>query len=306
MIKLTIAVVQICFVLNSFFFQQKENVNKVALPRITPVILQTTGNLSFEPINESSGIVKSRKYKDVFWTHNDSGDEPRIIAITSTGEIIKPNQIINYSGIIIKNARNVDWEDIATDDRGNLIIGDCGNNSNNRRDLAFYIIPEPSPYVETPVKASVKIPFHYPDQKNFPPQKRNFDAEAVFYAHGKIHLLTKHRSDHFTKLYRLDSMNIDKSNPLTFIDKFEIEELVTSADVSEDGKKLVVLTRNAIWLFEVKNSTDNYFSGKIYYLPIHAKQCEAICFFDDKILITNEQRDVYELPIDKLVLLKDS
>ena len=30
------------------------------------------------PAEEHSGIVRSRNWADVFWMHNDTGDEPRI------------------------------------------------------------------------------------------------------------------------------------------------------------------------------------------------------------------------------------
>ena len=46
--------------------------------------------IDFDEIVESSGIIKSKKYPGVFWTHNDSGDSARIFAITEDGKIIKP------------------------------------------------------------------------------------------------------------------------------------------------------------------------------------------------------------------------
>ena len=42
------------------------------------------------PINEMSGMVKSRKAPDRYWVHNDSGDTARIFAITSEGRSILP------------------------------------------------------------------------------------------------------------------------------------------------------------------------------------------------------------------------
>ena len=53
--------------------------------RLTPY-----AKIDFDQITESSGLVKSRKYPSVYWTHNDSGDSARIFAITEIGKIIKP------------------------------------------------------------------------------------------------------------------------------------------------------------------------------------------------------------------------
>ncbi len=69
-----------------------------------------------DEIVESSGIIRSKKYPGVFWTHNDSGDSARIFAISEDGKIIKPKWFKGeYKGIEVVNATHIDWEDIATD-----------------------------------------------------------------------------------------------------------------------------------------------------------------------------------------------
>ncbi len=83
-------------------------------------------------------------------------------------------------------------------------------------------------------------------KKGLPSKVKNFDAEAIFWAKGKIYILTKHRSDNFTKLYRLDYMDPLKKNPLTLIGSFDIKGQITSADASSDGNRLVVLTYNGV------------------------------------------------------------
>ncbi len=47
----------------------------------TTPLLERLGTVAYEPIDELSGIVKSRTYPDVYWVHNDSGDEARIFAV---------------------------------------------------------------------------------------------------------------------------------------------------------------------------------------------------------------------------------
>jgi len=79
-------------------------------------------------IEESSGLVF---YNDsIFITHNDSGDKPIIYFINVKGKLIHQ--------VLIENANNVDWEDICSDGKGYLYIGDIGNNKNDRRDLKIY------------------------------------------------------------------------------------------------------------------------------------------------------------------------
>ena len=231
---------------------------------------------------------------------NDSGDEARIFPFNRDGKVLRANWYKEEAGVYIPDAVNVDWEDMTTDDQGNIYIGACGNNDNIRRDLAIYIIKDPFPASTSKTRVFQTIDFYYPEQTEFPANPNNFDCEAIFWAKGKLYLLTKHRADSKTCLYRFDEMELFKNNPITKLGSFEIGGMVTSAEASNDGKKLAVLTYNSVWLFE--SETDDYFNGKISILPIKAKQCEAICFDDDEtLLITNEQMEIFELKIYQLL-----
>ncbi|MBK1878011.1 hypothetical protein [Pelagicoccus mobilis] len=257
-------------------------------------------------INEPSGLVKSRQFKKVYWTHNDSGDKARIFAITRKGKSVEATEAKKnddpYKGIKIANASNEDWEDIALDDQGNLLIGDFGNNDNRRRNLTIYVVPEPDPRKTTKAQISQKIEFHYPDQKRFPdPEDWNFDCESLFFAEGKIYLVSKNRSTPFAKLYRLDQQDSGVSNPLTLVSTFDLKGQATAADASPDGSTLAILTYTGVWLFERPEGSDDYFAGKTSFRPFYAKQCEAVCWQDpETLIIANEQRQLFELKIEDI------
>ncbi|MBC2604508.1 hypothetical protein [Pelagicoccus albus] len=257
-------------------------------------------------ISESSGIAKSRQFENVYWTHNDSGDSNRIFAITLDGDPIQTEWAeekgIKYEGIEVGEATNIDWEDISTDDQGNLLIAACGNNDNARRDLAIYILPEPDPRYAFKARASKRVDFHFPDQKKFPdPDNKNFDCESLFFAHGKPYFVSKNRSEAPAKLYRLDQMDTSKSNPATLISDFPLGGQATGADATPDGKKLAIITYTGLWVFIAPEGSDDYFAGESHYRPFFAKQCEAVCWKDDETLIvTNEQRDIFELSLSDI------
>ena len=271
-----------------------------------PEELKPVARIAFKPINECSGIVKSRQFENTYWTHNDSGDKARIFAIKADGSVIKPHwwkaKDGEYQGIKIHGAYNIDWEDIGTDDKGNLLIAACGNNYNSRSDLAIYILREPMPTECNSTILLKRIPFHFPDQIKLAAKPINFDCEAVFSTNGKIYLISKHRSDMNAKLYRLDSTKGDESNELTLISEYKniARGGVTGADISADGKRLAVLTYRSIYLFEKPENSDNFFAGKVYKKEIAAKQCEAVCFDGEALIITNEQRDIFRVAIDQL------
>lgn len=270
------------------------------LPDIEPIKLEPFATFSDSIINESSGIAKSRNIDNLYWTLNDSGDKARIFPVDKNGNVYKPEWYDTFDGLEIANASNIDWEDIAVDNDGNIIIGACGNNGNVRKDLAIYIVKEPHPLGTIKTRYDKMIPFHFPDQKEFPPKMVNFDCEAVFSDGDDIYVLSKHRSDTNTCLYKFVTMNQLEDNTLEKITEFPIHGNVTGADCSIDGTKLAVITYNNIWLFE-STEKGNWFNGKKLWMPISAKQCEAICFDGDQLIITNEQMEIFEVPMDKFI-----
>lgn len=268
-----------------------------------PVKLEPYTTFNFSDINESSAIIKSRVWDDLYWTLNDSGCNNRIFPFNKNGELYRAEWYKEKDGgIFIGNIINIDWEDMAVDNDGNIYVCDTGNNFNTRQDLAIHVLKDPIPTATGKTTATKTIKFYYPEQKEFPAEPNNYDSEAVFWAKGKLYLLTKHRADTQTHLYRFDSVDQLKINPLTRIGTFEIGGMVTSADASIDGTKLAILTYNNIWVFESEEG--DYFNGKISWLPINANQCEAVCFDEDVLIITNEQMELFKLPLSELIPVK--
>src|SRR4051795_12516953 len=81
--------------------------------------LEPIGRLAHPAIREASGIVQSRRFPGIFWTHNDSGNPPSLFAVTREGSLVREYKVA---------VPNVDWEDIAIDDDGHLYLGEIGNN----------------------------------------------------------------------------------------------------------------------------------------------------------------------------------
>jgi hypothetical protein len=275
-----------------------EPAGSALLPDRDPVRLHPVAFFEAPAIDESSGIAASRQEPGMYWTHNDSGGAPVLYALDGTGRLVG-------APVRLLGATNVDWEDIAADDAGNLWVADIGNNLNSRTDLCLYVVPEPDPRTQDRVRVARAIAIRYPDQFLFPPPELDFDAEALFVAHGKPYVLTKHRGNSTTRLYRLDSPSDGLSAPLTLLASFDIGGMVTAADASPDGRRIVVLTYTAVWIFEAREG-DDYFGGAIRWLPIRALQCEGVCFdADGSLVITNEQGQIFRLASDDLVTVRD-
>lgn len=251
------------------------------------------GKLDTALVPECSGLVQSLRYNGVFWALSDSGNEPVIVPVTARGKIAP-----GWSGPVrIEGVKNNDWEDLALDAKGNLIIADVGNNNGRRKQLMLHFVKEPKPGATT-AKPTRTLRVHYEDQQVASP---DYDCEAVFEAGGKIFFLTKHRTDTRTRLYRLDGDSTKRSNPLRLVDSFEIGGMVTGADTSPNGKMVAVLTYTALWVFEFDPKSGNIFTGSIRRTPIFAWQAEGVAFDgNDSIVIGNEGGQLFRVPLSDL------
>ncbi len=261
--------------------------------------------LTADALEEVSGIVRSRRAPGVFWVHNDSGDAPRIFAIDAHGTML--------AEVWVQGADNEDWEDITADDHGNLYLSDTGNNNNERTNLVVYVVPEPDVTRRNVVRVDSvhvtrRIPFYYPEQRAFPdPSDKNYDCEAVFWDAGTLYLLTKHRSDRRTVLYRLpldggvEGMHGDERRPAQRVSAMDFGSQVTAADLSPDGRLLAVLSYEYLAIFERPQTGDDFLAGKQHRVLIEGRQCEAITFDGSRLVFANEQRELYCLPLSELL-----
>jgi hypothetical protein len=259
---------------------------------------EPVGRIEEPRVEESSGLAHSRQKPGLWWTHNDSGHTNHIFPMSETGVALGPP-------VEIRGAVNVDWESIAADDRGQLWISDLGNNRNRRRDLKVYIIDEPLPVdgqfpVSVPVKRTLRV--RYPDQEAFPPKLMNFDSEGIFVRDQILYVLTKHRSDADTKLYRLVDDGGEAEQVLEYIQTFPDIGMVTGAALHPDGRRLAVLTYTGVWLFETDGITERFLSGTLSHVPAAFRawgQVEGIDWIDERtLLVSNEQRDLFRIPLD--------
>lgn len=272
--------------------------------------------ISFNPIVEMSGIVKSKRFDDVYWVHNDSGDSARLFAIDSKGKVIYPGYLNVYGEIFEEGKReweghkiflaaNLDWEDIAIDEEM-IYISEMGNNGNARRDLGVYVVPEPNPRAVGGSRILKYLPIRYPDQKQFPAEKWHFDSEAIFTFNNKLYFITKHRQAgeimQFEKgavLYRLDTSYTDRFNVLKRVDDHGAVAVVTGADLSPNGNNLAVIGYQQLWIFKTPERGDKFFSSGARLLILdmhHTGQVEAVAWLDDEtILIGNEGRGIFSI-----------
>lgn len=237
-------------------------------------------------LNEISGLESI--HDSLCVAHNDSGNKAELFFISTNGTI----QHISC----IKNAKNVDWEDLTMDDKGFLYIADVGNNSNARKDLCIYKVRISDALENDSINAEI-VTFRYADQALFPPSEDNldFDCEAIFWQNDSLYLVTKSRSQPWTGIAKIYSLSTNGSDQIAemaeqiFIGKKSWQkDAVTGSD--EFGNNLCILTYQRMVLFSRENGKwkeESSYKFKRY------TQKEALVFTSqDTIFIAAEKHPI--------------
>ena len=230
--------------------------------------VRTLGVLPQE-ISETSGLIF---HNGKLITHNDSGNEARLFEIDTLSLKITRT-------VTIKNADNVDWEDITQDDTY-IYIGDFGNNNGSRSDLVIYRIAK-SEYEQFNEVSADRIDFSFEDQSSFVENSNSdWDAEALFAFGNTLVVLTKQWGSKGTVAYVLPSLPGDYSAKR--LDGYQVNGLITGSAYNSTAKLLYLIGySNTLkpFIVRVEGANENaIFGGKIEKtnLNINLVQVEGI------------------------------
>ncbi|MCA1592893.1 MAG: hypothetical protein LC754_09635 [Acidobacteria bacterium] len=206
-----------------------------------PVVL---ASLEDRAIDESSGIVASRRNPGLFWTHNDSGDGPFLYAFDRQG---RGGGVWRVGGA---SAR--DWEDIATGPGPQpgtpyLYVGDIGDNGRKRAEVVVYRVAEPLIAPEDALTSKTNpratetadaLRLKYPDGSH--------DAETLLIhpQTGDLYIVIK-TTQQTSKVYRARApLSTSTTNALEFVMDLRVPSvfagLITGGDISPDGRRVVL------------------------------------------------------------------
>lgn len=243
-------------------------------------------------MRESSGLACTGK--GGFWTINDGTNGALLHAADTNGNV--------YRTVTLLNAFNYDWEDMTTDNDGNIYIADTGDRnawyspSGAYDDLSIYRVPNPDYFCENDVVAGV-INFRFPTS--------NVDnAEGIFYYNNYIYITTKSDATGNESyagrcyLYRVPATpNPDQQYVAEYISVIDVSTnapakdyyQVTSAALSPDGELLLLMGERRFWI--IRDFTPGvFFDGEMTAYDFDEKlQREAADFAGNReIYITNE------------------
>lgn len=228
--------------------------NSGEVQKNSPALFEKGQELGKVPdlINEASGLAISTVNEDAFWTHNDSGDEPRIFLINEKAELL--------ATVAIDGIENRDWEEIAVGpgpevDKNYLYIGEIGDNLSRYQTKFIYRIEEPK--VDTSSGEEVlftsseidKIEFTYPDGKR--------DAETLLIDHKTKDLYIISKREENVNVYVLKYPQLtNEVNVLTKLGSIPFHNVV-AADVF-DSKEIILKTYDNVYYWRITSGENIY------------------------------------------------
>ena len=231
--------------------------------RADPPLLRdvtTPGRIEALELTEASGLLQSARDSTVFWSHGDSGNEPRLFAFDSAGR--------SLGSVKVTGATNRDWEAIAEGPctRGHcLYIADVGDNSARRDHVTIWRIGEPQPS-ENGSEQAQALQIAYADGPR--------DVEAIWVSPDTTVFLTTKRPDRdqdrwrAARVYRVRASAWQDTGIVTaeIVDSLPIVPLkgkaggwITDASLSkvdaQGDRRLAVRTYNSVYVFAVDRAS---------------------------------------------------
>jgi hypothetical protein len=255
---------------------------------VKPVTFESRGYLQAPGLNESSGVVASRRHRGLLWTHNDSGDDAVLYLTNVDGE--------DLGKLTLEGARARDWEDLTLgpcpdEDADCLYIADTGDNNRVRSRARIYVVKEPAvvPLVDGASSESRRINIYYPD--------RPFNIEAIAASPaGDLWMISKGLADTAIYTFKViyseltkDTIEVRPLGRLDFDPAPMLGQLVTGATISADGRMLAARTYTQIFLYEIDG--DQLDRIGLCWLGPQEPQGEAIDFVDGDLLVLTSESE---------------
>ena len=263
------------------------------------------------PITQSSGLALDANGTS-YWTHNDQGNATEVLYKFLPNNN-NDNPVTIQKQVEILNTVNLDWEDLAQDDSGNIYICQVGKNCNANSDstecpnrfvykihkVVMTSLNHPDSNAVTPVTYYFKYPLTGYDVNNCDADDTVFvNSEAVIWHNDALYIFTKNIWSKYTNncggwqtgytyYFRLTlAPGSSMENPLIAEYKGKVNlrmtptegtnlYQVTAADISPDGSILAMTTYRRVWQF--RNFTgDQFFNGTSVYIDYSGNGSDTI------------------------------
>ncbi|XP_052761671.1 uncharacterized protein LOC128204300 [Mya arenaria] len=244
---------------------------------------KVVGHVTFPLLTETSGICASRRYKDVLYTHNDSGGLNRIFALNGTSG----DHLLT---IYIEGATHQDWEDIAYGPCGTsssaggycIFVADTGGNAGGLANTIFRIA-EPQVDFSLNIGSELNVPLDSTLKFSWD----QYDCETIMVdEQGEVYVISKVMSWNQPKLAHLPrhawgtNQRVNVSMGVFLPELTSNRDNPTAGDISPDGTEVLLKTYQQVLYWHVPDR--DYFRHMArrpaVLLYIRERQGEAVCW----------------------------
>lgn len=254
---------------------------KIFLPRI----LQENSGVLYLP---AAGLL---------WI-NDGGHTSDLYLTALDGKLLQQHTL---------PLRNKDWEELTTDEAGNIYIGDFGNGANYRQDLCIYKLDKNWQLQDS-------IHFIFPDQYQFPPAapQMRFDLEAMVWHDGLLHLFSKNKMENDGLCVHYTLQDSGSVQTARHVENLYLDDYIVSGACRKPGSDEILLlsyyyhhwlgifpeTDSRIYRFRLHNRRMVPHEKSYMTVPtwIASAQYEAITYCDDDTVIISAEGNPYLRP----------
>ncbi|MFA5140670.1 MAG: hypothetical protein WC728_15695 [Elusimicrobiota bacterium] len=258
------------------------------------------GSLDPDVLTEASGLAVSRT-SDRLYHMEDSGTGPWFYVSDPSGDDLKKVEVLDFAPL--------DPEDLTLGPCGDktcLYIGDIGDNLLIRSDISVALVPE-EPAFKDRVRPLSILQLTYPDGP------RNAEGLAV-HPNGDLFIITKEeprkKGTAPALIFRLPKKKLLFGGPLEPWGEVDVAainpktdkygKIVSSFDISPDGKRFVLLTYANAIEFDHDLSKGPFKAGRYSKIPLKAlTQQEAVAYLPDGrgLLYTSERKRKKDVPL---------
>lgn len=247
---------------------------RTTLFRDTP----TVTILKRQDLLELSGLVCSRKYSGILYTHEDSGNYNEVYVTNTKGD--------DMGKIVLDGISNRDWEDLTCgpgpeSSKSYLYVGEIGDNNAVYPTISVYRFPEPDLLSPSPQTIIHVVPEVL--KLTYPKGAVNAESFMLDPLNKDLYILTKQVAQSNLFVARYPQSTTSTTN-LILLASFPFD-LLTSADISTDGGEILVRSTGQIWYWKrlanetVLNAMLRKPMDAPYFRNEH--QGEAVCFAAD-------------------------
>ncbi len=203
--------------------------------------IRAMGRVEARELDETSGLVSSRKNEGVLWMHND-GPSPRIYAVSDKGQHVATLDV----AVVVTDVEDIAIGPGPDEKQDYLYMGDIGDNDAQRKTIRVCRVPEPK------LDATRRVHLRATELEEFllklPGKAADCEALLVDPESGDIYIVTKEKKRGQVYMAPGTKLVSGETIELQLVLNLKVKK-VSGGDISPDGTKILLRNEGDGWLW---------------------------------------------------------